>query len=583
LFGDVTAAAGIQFQFGMGVPAFPPGPQGDVIRSTFGGVASGDCDLDGDVDLFVTHSDTRPNRLYRNQRMPNGTLSFVDTATSAGVDWTVTSGPPGQNGRHSGPVFADLDGDGDLDLFLGGLFGDSIKVYSNNGNCTFTDVTAGSGLTGLRAAYTFSGGFGDYDLDGDLDLVMSHWGTPDSAYNSLAGGRAQNSELLWRNVSAGAGNIQFQPASEASGVTAISYLTRSWYPPGGPATARCPRFVQTNVVMDAQQYDYIYTGTFAHLNGDIWPDLLLVGDFTTSQVLLGSSTGVFTDASTAPLCQAQQPMGSALADYDNDGDLDWFTTSVRINFLNGNVVPAAIGNRFFRNDSIAFPDFTVTDVTDSLGVAAGGWGWGACLLDIDNDTDLDIFHTNGWYQAATDQGQVVANFPADASRVFINGGASFTEQGASYGLNDTRSGRGVVCADFDNDGDLDIFQTSDTSPNSGLLRENRTAASGRNFLKVSLTGQPPNTEAVGARIYVTVTSGGAVQMREVMIGSDNYTSQNPAVQHFGLGSASIIQQVRIVWPARAGGTQQTTPTVLSAVAANQTLVCSEATATPTSC
>jgi hypothetical protein len=305
-----------------------------------------------------------------------------------------------------------------------------------------------------------------------------------------------------------------------------------------------------------------------------------VGDFTTSQILRSNGDGVsFSDASSTPLCQAQQPMGSALADYDNDGDLDWFTSAIRINFLNGNVVPGALGNRFFRNDG----NFSVADVTDALGVASGGWGWGACMLDIDNDTDLDIYHTNGWYQAATDMGQVVANFPADPSRVFINNGTSFAEQGVAYGLNDTLSGRGVVCADFDNDGDLDIFQTSDRQPNSGLLRENRTAASGRNFLKVSLAGLAPNTEAVGARIYVTITAGGADHMREIMVGSDNYTSQNPALQHFGLGTAAVVQQVRIVWPARNGGASQTPPTVLSAVAANQTLRCGEATATPTSC
>ena len=214
------------------------------------------------------------------------------------------------------------------------------------------------------------------------------------------------------------------------------------------------------------------------------------------------------------------------------------------------------------------------DITPAMGVASGGWGWGACFLDIDNDTDLDIFHTNGWRVDA----RFVANYSIDPSRVFIFNGTSYAEQGATYGLNDTRSGRGVVCADFDNDGDLDIFETTNNQTNSGLLRENRTAASGRNYLMVKLSGLAPNTEAVGARIYVTVTAVGAPQMREIMVGSDNYTSQNPTIQHFGLGAASPVQEVRIVWPWRGGGAVQSPDTVLNAVAANQTLNCSQANA-----
>lgn len=558
------------------------GPEGDIIDSSFGGVATGDCDNDGDIDAFITYSDQRANRLYLNQRFPSGGLTVVDRAATAGsgVDFTVG---PGQNGRHSGPVFVDLDGDGFLDLFLGALFAtDEVKVYLNNGDCTFTDETPGSGLENLLASTTISAGFGDYDLDGDLDMIMSHWGTPDSVY----GNRANSSEMLWRNIST-PGNIVFENVSNASNLTAITYLTRTWYAfgtPSPPPTARCERFVQAS----AQNYDYVFTGTFAHLNDDAWPDLLLVGDFATAQVLIndgdadsnGIADGTFTDASTTALCSAQQPMGSALGDYDFDGDLDWFTTSVRLSFQNGTPVPNGIGNRFYRNDQ-SMGNFSVTDVTGTLGVSAGGWGWGACMLDIDNDMDLDIFHTNGWNASQTDGGVLVQDFRVDPSRLFVFNGTSFTEQSATYGLNDTLSGRGVVCADFDEDGDIDILQTSNRQPNSGLLRENRTAAAGRNYLKVKLTGLTPNTDAAGARIYVT--AGGRTQMREVMVGSDNFTSQNPTVQHFGLGSEAQAD-VRIVWPARQSGATQTADTVLTSLTpVNRTLSCDEATTTTTAC
>jgi hypothetical protein len=555
----VTAAAGIQFQHGITAPAFPPGPQVDVDDSTFGGVASGDCDNDGDVDLFVTYSDVRPNRLYRNQRVQTGSTTFVDSAAASNVAFT-RSAALSQNWRHSGPVFVDLDGDGDLDLFLGAIYGDPVKLYSNDGNCNFTDVSATSGLSNLAADYTFSAGFGDYDLDGDLDIFMSHWGTIDTEYAN----RATTSEQLYANLFDSTGTIQFQNVSVASNVTSITFQTRSW----GGVSARCPSFVQAGF----QNYDFVFTGTFAHLNNDIWPDLLIVGDFTTSQILLNNGNGTFRDASVTDLCAAQQPMGSALGDVDNDGDLDWFTSSI---MGEGSQAALAIGNRFYRNLGVnGAGNVDMDDITTTMGVASGGWGWGACFLDIDNDTDLDIFHTNGYYQSAA----LVANYSIDPSRTFVFNGTSYTEQGATYGLNDTLSGRGVVCADFDNDGDLDIFETTNRQPNSGLLRENRTAASGRNFLKVDLTGIAPNSEAVGARIYLTIGAGGATQMREVLVGSDNYTSQNPTVQHFGLGAAASVQEVRIVWPRRGGGTVQTADTVVSTVTANQTLSCSQANA-----
>jgi hypothetical protein len=575
LFSDVTAASTISFSHVMAVPGgLPLGPQRDIAASTFGGVAAGDCEGDGDTDLFVTYSDQRPNRLYVNQRFPVGGFSFADLAATSGTGLGFTRAA-NQNWRHSGPVFVDLDGDGALDIFLGALFDDPVKVFRNTGSCTFTEDSPGAELDNLLALTTFSAGFGDYDLDGDLDMILSHWGTPDSVYAG-AGGRQTVSEMLWRNDST-PGNIAFVNISQPSGVTAISYEPRSWYEPGAPATARCQRFVPTNTVPEAQDYDYVFTGTFARLNNDAWPDLLLVGDYTTSQVLINNGDGTFRDGSTAPLCQAQQPMGSALGDYDFDGDLDWFTTSIRFSFANGSPVPGAIGNRFYRNIQDGMGSFGVEDVTDELAVSAGGWGWGACLLDIDNDTDLDIFHTNGWAATQADGGVLVQDFNIDPSRAFIYNGTSFSEQSASYGLNDTRSGRGVVCADFDEDGDLDIFQTSHAQPNSGLMRENRTAAAGRNFLKVKLRGLPPNTEAVGARIYVTITAGGKTQMREIIVGSDNYTSQNPTVQHFGLGTAANVQQLRIVWPWR-NSAQQSPDTILQTVSANQTLSCNQANA-----
>jgi hypothetical protein len=153
-----------------------------------------------------------------------------------------------------------------------------------------------------------------------------------------------------------------------------------------------------------------------------------------------------------------------------------------------------------------------------------------------------------------------------------NGAGVFTNQAFALGLDDEDNGRGVVCADFDNDGDIDILQLSNKARNSVALWENASAAAGRNFLRVKLMGLPPNTEAAGARIFATI--GSRTQMREIMLGS-NYTSQNPTVQIFGLGTATSVDQLRIEWPALAPGPIRPADTVrtgVSAGTANQTLV-----------
>ncbi len=127
-----------------------------------GGAAAGDYDADGDIDLYVVRGNVGPNLLYRN----DGGNKFTDVAATAGV---ARPHPAGGGYLQSGPVFVDLDGDADLDLFVGGLEGHPCVVFENEGNGTFRDITAQSGLTSMGARNTISASFGDYDLDGDLD------------------------------------------------------------------------------------------------------------------------------------------------------------------------------------------------------------------------------------------------------------------------------------------------------------------------------------------------------------------------------------------------------------------------------
>jgi hypothetical protein len=517
-FVDATASSGIDFRdvtldpndfFGLQIP--------ELHLVAPSGVAAGDYDNDGDIDLFIVRGVTGSNLLYRN----TGNLVFVEVADTAGVAYTQSAT---ENFRHSGPMFADLDGDGDLDLFLGGLDGDPSLIFENNGDATFSDVTAGSGIDTLAATNNISAAFGDYDLDGDLDLFVAHWGTPRD-FSSPG-----DTENLWRNDTDATG-IKFKSVSESAGIS--------------PTIITLPDDLTKR---DAS--DFSFAPAFARINDDLYPDILSVADFNYSQFFINNQDGTFSNATDTDVIIDGNGMGSAVADYDNDGDLDWFVTSIECHqdadCNDGKW--SRIGNRLYRNQDGAFEDATA-----EAGVASGGWGWGACFTDFENDGDLDIYHTNGWPD--TDGFQ---DFTTDTSRAFVSDGSGqFRNQATELGLDDIKQGRGVVCADFDNDGDVDILQLHLSSGVAATLWRNETATN--NFLSMKLRGAAPNTEAAGARI--TITIGGASQMREISIAS-NFVSQNPTVQTIGLGSAPQADELTIQWP---DGRQ----TVLTNIQANQ--------------
>jgi hypothetical protein len=523
-FVDVTAASNISYRVGYTRP-FQTKGQRAVSESTFGGAAAGDCDGDGDIDLFITYGNTDapnggggPNRLYLNQLAEQGEgLQFKDIAEQAGVANTRRDGKG--NDRHSGPAFADMDGDGDLDLFLGGIYSDPSKIYANDGTCRFTDVTSNSPeIEHMLATHTISASFGDYDLDGDLDMFLTHWATPDTVYVG-DDNRLGESEHLWRNESDESG-IRFINVSEETGISDVTWQTRA-----------------DAFYIWPQDADFTFTATFARLNDDLWPDIAIAADFGTTQVAINKG-GTFLSLDNPAMKNVQFGMGSALGDYDNDGDLDWFVTSIE-GPGDDEIGLYPHGNRLFSNDG---SPTLFADDTDELGVADGSWGWGACFLDIDNDSNLDIYHTNGWSEPFL--GHVV--WRTASPRVFVkNPAGTYTNESESLGLGPQDSSRGVVCADFDNDGDTDILELTDSAGNSARLWENRTAAAGRNSLRIRLEGLPPNTEAAGARILVR--TGDTQQMREIMIGS-NFTSQNPSVQVFGLGSAASVDEILVEWP-----------------------------------
>ncbi len=491
-FQDVTAAAGM----------LDPGTYRDdldfqALQSTglpmIGGACAGDFDRDGWVDVYHVRGASGRNKLYRN--LGDGT--FVDVA---GVDVEAYG--------TSGPTFVDIDGDGWLDLFLCGVDPKEPRLFRNDRDGTFTDITAASGLTFTRPL-NLSCAFGDYDRDGDLDLYVSHW-----EVGTFFGGPLEH---LWQNN----GDGTFSDVSAAAGIT-VSYVGES---------------------------DWSFTPNFADLDGDGWLDILLASDYGTTRVFRNDRDGTFTDVTSAVISD-KNGMGATVGDYDNDGDLDWFVSAILhpvSDPAEGEDPTALRGNRLYRN----LGDGTFEDATAEAGVRPGYWGWGSVFADFNNDCWLDIFHTNGWF------GQ---HFIADPSLLYMSrGDGTFQERAVEAGIDDPRQGRGVVCFDYDRDGDQDLLVANLNEPLT--LFRNDTPDT-LHYLRVRLVGPAPNTEAVGARVRATL--GGLTQMRELRCGS-NYLSSNPVEAHFGLGVTSMVDQVRVTWP---DGTE----TVVADVEADQVLV-----------
>ena len=473
LFREVASARGLEHASG-----FSADYKG--MPSLFaGGAAVGDVDGDGDLDLFILRGDARPNMLMLN----NGEGGFTDATPAA----LALPGPDSTNLKLSGPLLADLDGDGALDLFAGGLAGDPSLVFRGDGRGGFTRVS--TALDSLTSANTVSASLGDYDGDGDPDLALAHWGTPRNG--------STDTETLWRND----GGFVFTSASDASGLSAALNTTAD----GKLGTG----------------FDYSFAPNFADINRDGDLDLLLVSDFGATQVFQSEGDGTFTDVTDPTQITDSNGMGTDVGDVNGDGTPDWFVSSIN-------------GNRLYRS-----VDGTLIG-QGSRGLEAGAWGWGSCMADFDLDGDLDIYQTNGWVEDAGASPQ--EPYTADRSRLWLNdGSANYTDVADAAGLRDEVQGRAVVCADFDGDLDTDILLLVNGSETGALLWENRIA--GADALSVRVDG-PDGGEALGAKLTLSTAAG--TQTRWVRAGT-TFTAQTPPWHVFGT-EGTAVNDLRVDWP-----------------------------------
>lgn len=504
---DVTAKAGISFQHNSGAYG------GKLLPETLGsGCAFLDYDGDGWQDVLLVngmnwagHKKQR-STLKLYRNNRNGT--FTDVTKAAGLDIEMYG---------MGVAVGDYNNDGFPDVLIT-CVGQN-RLFQNTGKGTFVDVTRRSGLFG-RQAFSTSATWFDYDRDGLLDLFVCNyvnWSPEHDVFCSLDGKQksyctpeAYRGETCWLLRNRGDGT--FEDATAASGV-----------------------FDASSKSLGVALLDFDQDG---------WPDLLVANDTQPNKLYKNLRNGKFKDVAVeagiafSPDGKARAGMGVAIGDFENVGR-------------------AGIAITNFDNEMIGVYRAGKTGGYEEISLASGigaasktTLGFGCAFLDVDLDGRLDLAVANGHIDETVRNIRGNVGY-AQAPQLFLNsGGENFRDVAAETGNDFAKAkvGRGLAVGDFDRDGDLDLLVTTNNGP-AYLYRNDQSA--GHRAVRFHLRGTKSNRDAIGAT--VRLYNGGEMQSRTVEGGS-SYLSQSELPVTFGLGGRDRVERVVVDWPS--GGTQE---------------------------
>ena len=516
-FRNIAESAGVDF-----VHHHSPTADKHYVESAPGGLAVFDYNNDGRPDLFFTNGAETPSLektspAFANRLYRNdGDMRFTDVTAAAGVDGT---------GYAMGAAAGDYDNDGHVDLFVAGVRQN--QLLRNRGDGTFEDVTARSGVASDE--WAVSAGWFDYDNDGRLDLLVINYVQWSADASRYCGDQKRGIRIychprffqglpnrLYRN----AGGGRFEDVSVRAGI--LAHVGKG---------------------MSAAFADYDDDGYLdAFVTNDTVPNFLFRnrGDGTFEERAL--LAGVSVPLSGRPV----SAMGTDFQDYDNDGWPDLHFTA-----LSGETFP------LFRNDRQGgFEDTTQTSGMAALSASRAGWC--TVFLDADNDGRKDVFTANSH---ANDRiGEFEATEWKQPNSLFLNAGSGrFRDASREAGFSGAAAvHRGCGVADLDGDGRLEIVVLV-LGSRAELWRNESEPA--HRWLNVRLTGTKSNRDAIGARVVI----GEQVRTLSTSVG---YASSSHAGVHFGLGADSAAVGVTVRWPS---GRRQT----LDGVQPNQVLAVTE--------
>jgi hypothetical protein len=506
-FTDVTKAAGL-------TESMPYGGTTNVkyiIESMGGGCAFFDYDNDGWIDIFIVCGrklDAAPAGASNRLYHNNRDGTFKDVTSQGGLI---------DAGWGTGVCVGDFNNDGFEDLFVT-YYGQN-KLYRNNGDGTFTDVTAKAGLLHPNTRFSTGCTFVDYNRDGLLDLFVANYVEFDVKTAPLPSLETPNCNFEGVAVYCGPRGL---PAPQ-------HYLYRN----NGDGTFTD---VSKESGIAGMRGSYGLTAVTCDVDEDGWPDIFVACDATPSMLLMNNHDGTFREegllrgVAVGSDGQNLGGMGIGPGDYDLDGHIDF----VKTHFQDQST------GLYHNNGKGEFEDVTIKA---GLGADTRYVAWGAGLVDLDNDGNPDIFLVAGNVNPELER--VHAKYPWRNPRVVYrnNGDGTFTELGDEVGtaISARYVSRGCAFGDFDNDGDIDVVIMNQNKPPS-LLRND--APPRNHWLKVRLEGTKSNRSAIGSRVVVRY--GGKAQAQEVMSQSSYLSSNDPRL-HFGLG-ANTKADVEVRWP-----------------------------------
>ena len=491
-------------------------PQRYTFETMAGGVALFDYDNDGLLDIFFTNGAAIPslekndpsysNRLFRN----NGDGTFTDVTEKAGLQGI---------GYSMGVAAGDYDNDGFVDLYVTGV--NRNQLFHNNGDGTFTDVTEKAGVGGMvpkiGKAWSVAAGWFDYDNDGRLDLFVVNY--------------------LNYNIKTAAHCVQQGLPAYCSPVDFLG-TPNILYHNNGDGTF-------TDVSEQSHISQYVGKGmglAFADYDDDGFTDIFISNDTFENYLLHNNGDGTFTNvALTAGVAynafgKAIAGMGTDFRDIDNDGKPDIFETA-----MFGEAFP------LYKNQG----DGEFRDVTATAGLSAltsRSTAWGTGIFDFDNDGNKDLFTANA---DILDNAMELAHRPfALPNSVFRNkGGMVFEDVSSKAGTSFSvpAAHRGAAFGDLNNDGRIDAVVTVLNGPPEIWMNHSDTQSGGNHWIILKLVGVKSNRDGLGTKIKVTTSRG--VQNNEATT-AVGYSSSSDKRVHFGLGSAGVIDNIELTWPSR---------------------------------
>ena len=507
LFTDQTQQAGIHFKHTNGAS------EERYLPETMGaGGLFFDYNNDGHLDIYLVNSGTLGSDSQRHRHPDHTNVLYRNKGDGTFVDATAEAGLHQNYGYGMGGLAADYDNDGDADLYLTN-FGRN-QLYRNNGNGTFTDVTSHAGVGDGK--WSVSASFGDFNLDGYLDLYVA---------NYLDYQLETAHPCFLEGVHIYCGPHEYPGARD------------TLYRNNGDGT-----FTDVTTRAEVHNVGKGLGVLFTDYNNDGYPDIFVANDAVPDFLYQNNTDGTFTDvAITAGVAynsegRATASMGIASGDYDNDGVQDLFVTNFSLEI-----------NSLFHNDGDGF--YTMT--TFETGLADSSFsklGFGTQFLDADNNGTLELFVANGhvW-----DNVSEITPSLSYKQQCQIFGS---TETGQFEDLSETASqffkrsvvARGVAVGDYNNDGATDILVTC-CNESAILLRNDSNV---QNYVKIRIIGTESNRDGIGAKVWVHTDK--TTQFRELTCGG-SYASGSEQTLLFGIGAQKSIQAIEVKW--QSGHTQ----------------------------